>query len=250
MKKLVVITGVSQGIGRALVDQFLSESFDVWGIGRREPVGLGEHGSNQYRHWSCDLSQVDTLAAWARTCFHEIPEIYEEIYFIHNAGTLQPMDLVGKYASETLISHIHLNVTAVMILTNEWVRHWQSSPIRKRMLVVSSGAGKNPYLGWSAYCTGKSAVDMYVRVVAEEQKEREFPIEIVSFAPGIVDTAMQEQIRSTPKDQFPLLEKFVELKEIGALALPHDVAPPIYTYLTSDVFENGQVVDIRDLNIP
>lgn len=247
MKKLVVITGVSQGIGRALVDYFLNESCVVWGIGRREPSDLTPEQQANYRHWTYDLTQVDALEEWAETCFSELPSSLEEVYFIHNAGTLQPMDLIGQYPSEPLISHINLNVTSVMILSNVWVRRWQSAPIRKRMLVISSGAGKNPYVGWSAYCTGKAAVDMFVRVLAEEQKAHPHPIEIISFAPGIVDTAMQEQIRSTPIEKFPLLDKFVELKETGALAQPQDVAPIIGGHLMADLFENGQVVDIRDL---
>lgn len=247
MKKLLIITGVSQGIGKAIAHTFLDQSFLVWGIGRRPLTDLPKEQNSLYRHWTRDLSDVQTLESWAENCFQSLPEELEEVYFIHNAGTLDPMQLIGQMNASSLISHIQLNLTSVMILTDVFIRQVQAKAIRKRMLMISSGAGKNPYVGWSAYCTSKAGLDMFVRVMAEEQKSQAHPIESISFAPGIVDTAMQAQIRSTPKEQFPMLDKFIELKEKGLLAQPQDVAPVIYRYITQDQIENGTIIDIRDL---
>ena len=49
-------------------------------------------------------------------------------------------------------------------------------------------------------------------------------ITAVSVAPGIVDTAMQEAIRSAPLKDFPLLDNFVGYHEDGLLSQPEDVA--------------------------
>ncbi|MFN4086443.1 MAG: (S)-benzoin forming benzil reductase [Spirosomataceae bacterium] len=247
MKKLVIITGVSQGIGNALARYFIDQSFLVWGIGRRDMEEIQNDQRSRYRFWERDLSDVESMEKWTESCLNQLPENLEELYFIHNAGTLEPMHLTGHLDEKSLISSIQLNLTSVMILSNVFIRKTQSQPIRKRILVISSGAGKNPYIGWAAYCSTKAGVDMFVRVMAEEQQTQEFPVEVISFAPGIVDTAMQEKIRATPKEQFPMLDKFVELKEQGLLAHPADVAPVIFTYLTQEKVENGIILDIRDL---
>ena len=65
----------------------------------------------------------------------------------------------------------------------------------KRILNISSGAGRNPYEGWGAYCTTKAGLDHFSRVVAMEQANEQYPVEIVSIAPGIIDTDMQATIR-------------------------------------------------------
>jgi benzil reductase ((S)-benzoin forming) len=69
---------------------------------------------------------------------------------------------------------------------------------------------------------------------------------VLSVAPGIVATAMQEQIRETPADVFPEVAKFVDLHEAGELREPATVAREIWDLLDLDL-ENGAVVDLRDL---
>jgi len=65
------------------------------------------------------------------------------------------------------------------------------------LLNIGSGAAHNVYEGWSAYCAGKAAADHWVRTVGAEQQRRGGHCLVVSIAPGIVATAMQEQIRRT-----------------------------------------------------
>ena len=43
---------------------------------------------------------------------------------------------------------------------------------------------------------------MFTQCVATEEWEKEYPVKIVAFAPGVVDTNMQAQIRETAKEDF------------------------------------------------
>ena len=43
---------------------------------------------------------------------------------------------------------------------------------------------------------------MFTQCVATEEVEKEYPLKIVAFAPGVVDTNMQSKIRETNKEDF------------------------------------------------
>ena len=111
--------------------------------------------------------------------------------------------------------------------------------------MISSGAATGAYPGWSGYCAGKAAVDQWVRTAGLEQARAKNGCKILAVAPGVVETAMQQEIRATPAADFPDVAKFVALHEGGELRRPEAVAPEIWALLGRDL-ENGAVVDLRD----
>ena len=92
---------------------------------------------------------------------------------------------------------------------------------------------------------GKAAVNQWVRTAAAEQERRPDGCTVVSIAPGVVATPMQEQIREVAEKDFPDLPKFVELHETGALRDAGQVAREIWALLEKGL-ENGSVLDLRD----
>jgi benzil reductase ((S)-benzoin forming) len=61
---------------------------------------------------------------------------------------------------------------------------------------ISSGAGAGRSTAGRAYCAAKAGLDMATRVVALEAQVRGLAVEAVSLAPGVIDTGMQETVRS------------------------------------------------------
>jgi NAD(P)-dependent dehydrogenase (short-subunit alcohol dehydrogenase family) len=113
------------------------------------------------------------------------------------------------------------------------------------LLNIGSGAAHNVYVGWSAYCAGKAAADHWVRTAGAEQQRRGGRCRILSVAPGIVATAMQEQIRATDERDFPQVERFRAFHADGDLRDPDDVARELWDLLDRDL-ENGAVLDLRN----
>jgi NAD(P)-dependent dehydrogenase (short-subunit alcohol dehydrogenase family) len=60
---------------------------------------------------------------------------------------------------------------------------------------LSSGAAFRPLEGWSAYCASKAGLAMFTRSIDLEYGAQ--GIRAVGFAPGLVDTGMQAQIRAS-----------------------------------------------------
>jgi NAD(P)-dependent dehydrogenase (short-subunit alcohol dehydrogenase family) len=71
-------------------------------------------------------------------------------------------------------------------------------------------------------------------------------VQIVGVRPGVVDTAMQEYMRSLPREQVgdAFYEKFHGLHERGELIGPEVAAALVVALVTSD--RTGETLDVRD----
>nr|MBA3900918.1 SDR family NAD(P)-dependent oxidoreductase [Bacteroidota bacterium] len=169
----------------------------------------------------------------------------ESITLINNAGSLGKNTNIENVDAETINKTVALNTTAPIVLSALFIKNIKELKCSKKIINISSGAAKNPYSGWTMYCSTKAALDMMTRTIAKEQEELNNGLKIVSIYPGVVETAMQEKIRKTSASDFKNVGKFIELKEQNLLADPMDVACKIFTLDENNKFENG---DITSLN--
>ena len=165
---------------------------------------------------------------------------------VHNSGMLTPIGFAGEVDPAAYRRNVLLNSAAPQILGDAFLRAWSRSEAEGVVLMISSGAGSTAYQGWSSYCAGKAALDHWVRTAGMEQQGRGGRCRLLAVAPGIVATAMQEEIRRVSPDRFPNVGRFVKLHESGELRRPMQVAREIWALLDRDL-ENGAVVDLRDL---
>jgi benzil reductase ((S)-benzoin forming) len=168
----------------------------------------------------------------------------QSITLINNAGTLDPVGPSPENDPEAIHKSLHINLLAPMILSSLFIKQIQHAPLEKTIINISSGAAGRPIWGWSAYCTAKAAIEMYTRTAAEEQKDREYPVRIFAFAPGIVDTPMQEKIRNTPLELFKDRDNFIEYQEKGNLLDPFHAARKVISLSKEQARENGALVHI------
>lgn len=248
--RYVIVTGTSQGLGEAIAAQLLEENTSIISISRRENkklTKLAEQNNSKCIFHAIDLQDVHNLETRFSEVFSSIKEDKaSSIHLINNAGTVAPMMPIEKAESEQFITNVHINLIAPMILTSTFMKHTKDWKVEKRIINVSSGAGKNPYFGWGAYCTTKAGVNMFTQCVATEEAEKEYPVKIVAFAPGVVDTNMQAQIRETNKEDFINLDRFIALKEEGKLLSPEYVAKAIRSLLETENFPQGEVIRIDE----
>ncbi|MGL5890987.1 MAG: SDR family NAD(P)-dependent oxidoreductase, partial [Bacteroidia bacterium] len=124
-----------------------------------------------------------------------------------------------------LSATIRLNLTVPALLCNSFLKAYRSLHCPQVILNVSSGAGKYPVDGWAAYCASKAGLDLFTRTVHEELLiSKHSHIRIFSVAPGIVDTAMQVQIRSSNTSDFSRLHEFRNWHSSGELLSAQDAA--------------------------
>lgn len=244
MRIKVIITGHTRGLGSALAKALFDRHIHVLGLARHSHPDFSEHYSGLLTEFAIDLTDSYRLQSWLSGEFLKawVREA-QMVVLINNAGTLQPIGPLGAQTSSSIAAAVALNVSASLMLANAVVAA-SGTAKERRVLHISSGAARNAYSGWSVYCATKAALDRHAQSVALENTKR---LRICSLAPGVVDTAMQAEIRATSKDVFPMQERFVALRDSGSLWSPEDCAERLVEYLLGPDFGQEAVADLRDL---
>jgi benzil reductase ((S)-benzoin forming) len=248
--KHFIITGASKGLGEGIALALLHENHHIIYISRSESPKLTSMAAAkdcQLDFFPFDLADTQNLPALAKEVF-ECVDIRNStgIYLINNAGIIQPVGRAETNDSSEVDLHMRINLIAPMILSAGFIESFQDTAVQKRIMNISSGAAKNPYYGWSSYCTGKAGLDMYGRCVALEQEEAKYPIEVMAVAPGIIDTNMQTTLRAVSEEQFIYKKMFVEFKESGQLVPPTLAGKKLAALLVSEDFVSGSIIDLRE----
>ncbi|MFO7977810.1 MAG: (S)-benzoin forming benzil reductase, partial [Bacteroidales bacterium] len=243
------ITGASKGLGEGIALELLHEEHQLICISRSESKTLKQMASAR----NCEVSFIlfdlmfsQDIPQLCDLIFEKInSEDAEGLYLVNNAGVVNPVDRVENCPPEEVDGHMRINLLAPILLSAGFVERSQDWDIPKRILNISSGAAQNPYYGWSSYCTSKAGMDMFTRCLATEQETAKHPTHVMGVAPGIIDTDMQANIRSTTQEQFIHRQRFVDLKEKGQLVSPQLAGKHLAALMLSDDFKNGEITDIR-----
>nr|MDQ3072992.1 SDR family NAD(P)-dependent oxidoreductase [Bacteroidota bacterium] len=215
------ITGTSTGLGKALATLLLEEEDTrVFGFGRHCTIK-----NARYRHEKIDLADTAGLENFS---FANYPvRDAGKVVLINNAGIIQPVQYLGEAEPADLIRNFNVNLIAPAVLANAFIKSYEGMEAEKWIINISSGAAQSPIDGWSSYCSSKAGLDMLSRTAALEREKRKDGFCIVSIAPGIVDTPMQEYIRNTDSEQFSRVDQFRGYKKNNDLAAPETAARKI-----------------------
>ncbi|GGE69080.1 MAG TPA: SDR family NAD(P)-dependent oxidoreductase [Paenalcaligenes hominis] len=246
INEVIVITGVSRGLGLALAQQLAQPQRLVIGIARSNNAQLAAHC---HAH-DCAYHFIQTDLALPQGCAHAAHALGELLqahpqarsyWLINNAGTVAPMAQSHQLTDPYPIAHaLQLNVGSLISLSAAFLTHAPAASDR-RILNISSGAGRGPVPGWGVYGATKSAVDYFTQTLALEQPQ----VRTVALAPGVIDTDMQADIRQTEPESFPNRERFIQLHQNQQLASASFTAEQIARYLANDTFGTKTVDDIR-----
>ena len=215
---MIIITGTSRGIGKAVAELYLAKGENVLGIGRTISIN-----HQNYTHQFCDLSNPSEVEKL------NFPTFDEPIIFIHNAGVLGEVGRFSELENSSHMEVMQVNFNAGVTLFHKLIHQTTQ---QFTCAFVSSGAGKRPIASWAAYCASKAAVDLFLETIFVEEKERNgSKIQVYSISPGVVDTGMQEKIRHSSPEDFSSIERFKSLHENGELIQPKHVAEKIASLL-------------------
>ncbi|MFD6443398.1 (S)-benzoin forming benzil reductase, partial [Peribacillus sp. NPDC060186] len=224
--KTFIITGASRGLGAAIAKQCMQKSDHCILLSRTshpEMVEIAAQFGTKLTFISVDLNESEQLVSLVKKILVEVDE-KSEIYFVNNAGVIEPIKPVGNLGQESLETSMRVNFMAPVVLADAFVKLTKDWDRKKVMVNISSGAAINPYHGWAAYCSTKAGLEMFTRVAGLEQDKVPFPMTLISFSPGVMDTGMQETIRSANEQDFSDRAKFHDYKEKGTLRSPEFVA--------------------------
>ncbi|WP_143032092.1 (S)-benzoin forming benzil reductase [Tenacibaculum sp. MAR_2009_124] len=239
---IVIITGGSKGIGKALAKKYASENYKVYSLSR-SIINIQD-----VTQIVVDLSNFKEMKNQFSMLLDQLKEhSTSSITLINNAGRLGTISNIENIDPIDISESVNLNITGPMVLSNMFINYTKNLSCKKQIINISSGAATKPYEGWSVYCASKAALDMFTKTVAAEQEMLANGIKCISLYPGVVDTSMQAQIRGTKEENFKNLQRFVDLKENNDLYSADYVAETIYNIDIQNKLENGAVFDIRTI---
>jgi NAD(P)-dependent dehydrogenase (short-subunit alcohol dehydrogenase family) len=169
-----------------------------------------------------EAADVTDAIAMEQLCAAAVERFGRVDLWINNAGLLDPIGPLRDNDPAAFARHIQVNVVGVFNGSRAFIRHLHERGGGGVLLNISSGAARNAYAGWSAYCAGKAAVDRMSEAIALE--EAEHGLRVHAVAPGVIDTDMQTTIRNCTPEQFPRVQKFLDLKARDAFSSPAFVA--------------------------
>lgn len=233
---MFVVTGVSRGLGQAIVKALLEQGETVIGIGR----------SHQFNHPNfsfvvCDLSDLSAVKNI------QLPEFKGEVTLINNAGIIGNVKRLSDQVELDLAQVLVVNTIAPAELTNV-VYNSLESKADFRLVNISSGAANRAIPSWSAYCASKAALNMLTEGFLAEEKEKGNNIVAYAVSPGVIDTDMQGQIREVDPKDFSAIENFIAFKENDELFSPEEAAKRLLALLKLP-FNQDVMVDLRTVSL-
>tara|TARA_B100000965_G_scaffold400853_1_gene423511 strand:- start:1143 stop:1847 length:705 start_codon:yes stop_codon:yes gene_type:complete len=233
MQKHALITGTSKGIGLAMAQTLLKNNFVVQGYSRSNKI---KH--TNFKFHKTDLSQISKLEKFIFPRFDNP----EKIFLINNAGDIGNIKSLGYKKNEDIINEININLTAPTLLCNKFINTYNHCNCELVIINISSGAALRPIHSWGTYCQSKAGIDMLTNILNEEHPN----IRTLSIYPGVVDTDMQEKIRNTNINEFPLRQMFVEYFKNNELTDPNEVAQKIFYIMSNLMKINKNLISVRD----
>ena len=230
--KNILITGISSGLGEALVREYLTSGDTVYAIGRTCPDIF--NNNPHFFFFPYDLSQTFMLKA-------EIKPFVENRSFdiiILNAGMLGEIQMLHQTKLANIKEIMELNVWT----NKELIDTLNEYAHIKQVVGISSGAAVNGSKGWGAYSLSKAGLNMLLSVYAKELPE----IHFTALAPGIIDTPMVRHIINKVDDlTFPSAKK---LKE-SHIQTPKEAAQLLISMFDKLLkYESGSFLDVRTMN--
>ncbi|MFT5450021.1 MAG: 3-oxoacyl-[acyl-carrier protein] reductase [Gammaproteobacteria bacterium] len=233
--KVVIVTGGSRGIGRAIVELFAAEGADVTFFYRSDADAA--NATVEASAGRAVAEQVDVCdSAAAAEAVERVAERCERIdVLVNNAGIIRD-NLLAFLDDEDVRAVLDTNVGGVFNVTRAVVPYMVSQRAGK-IINMSSVAGEKGGRGQTNYAASKGAINAMTRALAAELAPRGIMVNAV--APGVIETEMTEAVRARAG------EEITSRIALGRIGQPLDVAHAVW-FLASQLsnYVTGEILHV------
>jgi NAD(P)-dependent dehydrogenase (short-subunit alcohol dehydrogenase family) len=199
----VVITGVSRGLGLAMVDQFIQRGHVVAGCARSAVAiqQLNQRYGSPHNFQTVDVSDDAHVHRWARLVLDHggPPDL-----LVNNAALINSSASLWQVPAEEFSQVIDVNIKGVFHV----IRHFVPAMIeRGRGVIVnfSSGWGRSTSPEVAPYCATKWAIEGLTKALADELPEG---LAAIPVNPGVIHTEMLETCFGLDATSYPSPEQW------------------------------------------
>lgn len=232
MSESVFITGVSGGLGHGLAKEYLARDCTVYGLSRRG-AGVAHKSLHEIK---ADLANLDAIPG----VLDRLVGNAEVDLVILNAGVLGEFKPMPEIGLDELRQAMDINVWANKVMLDWFAAH--HAP--RQAVLISSGAAITGHKGWGTYALSKAALNMLAQLYAHDMPETH----VAAFAPGLVHTAMQDQIyANVDEKRFPSVKGLKAARNTPDMPEPDEAGRLIADAIEQlpGRIESGQYIDVR-----
>lgn len=196
--RIVVLTGVTRGLGRAMAARFIEEGHTVIGCGRSLSAikDLESEYGKPHRFDCVDVVQDGEVSAWARSVIQEVgpPDL-----LLNNAALINANAPVWEVAADDFDAVVDVNIKGV----GNVIRHFVPAMVERQSGIVvnfSSGWGRSTSPEVGPYCASKWAMEGLTQAMAQELPDG---MAAIPLNPGIINTEMLQSCFGSSADHYP-----------------------------------------------
>lgn len=208
MNKLVVVTGGTKGIGRAIIERFALAGFDIATCARKEEDLIKMKEEVEAKHmvkaftYKADMSVKNQIIAFAEY----VKSINQPVdVLVNNAGYFIPGSVLEE-PEGSLESMINSNVYSAYYTSRLLVPAMKLNK-KGHVFNMCSIASIKAYPNGGSYAISKFALLGFSKVLREELKE--FGVRVTAILPGATRTASWDGV-DLPEDRFMKAEDVAE----------------------------------------
>ena len=183
MKKLIVVTGVSRGLGRAMTERFIQLGHTVIGCATNEQAitNLQQQFPHPHHFAAVDIASELQVEAWSKAIFSQYapPDL-----IINSAGVVHKLLPLLEIEGSTFDRIIDVNVKGVANV----IRHFAPPMVQQNKGVIinfSARWGRDTSANAAPYCASKWAIEALTKAFAQELPSG---MAVVSLSPGRINT--------------------------------------------------------------
>ena len=237
--RVVVITGGSKGIGRAVALKFAEEKarivlvhYDPDDSDANETLNALEEKGVEAESHRVDVSSFEAVSS----LFDDIVSRFDGIEVLVNNAGITRDTLLMRMTEDLWDSVIAVNLKSVFNCTQCVIRRLIKQR-SGRIVNISSVVGQIGNVGQANYAASKAGIMGFTKTVAREVASRGITVNAV--APGFVDTEMTAVLTDKVK------QGFLQQIPMGRMGRPEEVAEAVY-WLCSNAagYITGQILHV------
>ena len=189
MNEVIIISGISKGLGLGLAKKLLNGGWKVAGFSRKKSSSIKElekKFKSNFLFYSLDIKKHKKFDGFLK----KVKKLGKMYGLINNAGMVDE-DLLVRQNEKNIMQLIETNLIGPMLLTRKIIKFLMINN-NGRVINISSVVAKSGYKGTAAYTSAKSGLEGMTRALSRELGRKNITVNAV--APGYMKTDLTKNM--------------------------------------------------------